>query len=143
MLANMYQIGSAFVLGDPYATRSGSGGGSNSYGSGGRGGGAISLKCRSLNLTGALLAADGATSQVIGLGSGSGGSISIVVTNPIVGTTAVLTASGGSAVAAMNIAAGGGGRVYYEVKLATCYCPVISRLFQCMLAVWMFAWLVW
>jgi hypothetical protein len=71
-------------------------------------------------MTGALLAADGSQSLVAGLGSGSGGSISMVVATAIVGTGAKLTANGGSANAERNIAAGGGGRVYYEVSSVHC-----------------------
>ena len=103
------------MLRDPIFSRSGSGGGSRGQLNGGRGGGAISIYCRTLNITDGMMTADGSESLVAALGSGSGGSIALLVSNSVVGSGGVLSAQGGAANSALMIAGGGGGRIYYEV----------------------------
>ena len=105
------------MLRDPLSSRSGSGGGSQGEVSGGRGGGAISIYCRTLNITGGRVTADGSRSLAPSLGSGSGGSIALLVSSSVVGSGGVLSAQGGAANSAQLIAAGGGGRIYFEVGM--------------------------
>ncbi|CAE7517916.1 unnamed protein product, partial [Symbiodinium microadriaticum] len=80
----------------------------------GRGGGAVGLRCHTLNITGGIVAADGSKSVVAALGSGSGGSISLLVSASIVGSGGVFSVQGGSADSALGVGGGSGGRIYFE-----------------------------
>jgi hypothetical protein len=133
------QIGSADVSNDLFVTNtnhatdvanfnmtSGSGGGKLGTKIGGRGGGSILIRCGSLNITGGALSADGSHSSSANLGSGSGGSITLLATT-YKGTNALLSVKGGEGILGRNIAAGGGGRIYIKVSI-----PPSSLLSVCL-----------
>ena len=94
---------------------SGSGGGQLGSKIGGKGGGSILIRSSTLNITGGKLLAVGGVSFVDGLGSGSGGSITLLVSS-ISGKNALLSVQGGSGIFSRNVAAGGGGRIYIQVS---------------------------
>jgi hypothetical protein len=94
---------------------SGSGGGMVGNRIGGQGGGSIFIRCRSLNITDGELRAEGGDSFSANLGSGSGGSITLLVI-VFTGNNGVLSVQGGRGSVASGIAAGGGGRIFIQVS---------------------------
>ena len=106
------QIGSFNVFSDVTedSVMGGLGSGGSKAGSG-HGGGLIMLEGRIVDISNGRLLSAGSRSSVPFAGSGSGGGISIVAVESIIGTDAVVSVPGGDAVDNLNITGGSGGRV--------------------------------
>jgi hypothetical protein len=103
---------------------SGSGGGRFGAQVGGRGGGSILIRCGALNITGGELRAEGGQSRSANIGSGSGGSITLLTTL-FKGSNALLSVQGGAGVLGRNITAGSGGRIYIQVTSLIHHTPIM------------------
>ena len=102
---------------DPVSGGEGSGGGVDVEG-GGRGGGLIQVQGKDVLLAGGALLSMGSTSVVAGVGSGSGGGVSILAVRSLASIDMVITVTGGAANTESNIAGGSGGRVTVQASEA-------------------------